>query len=711
MKSFILILLPLCILKISAQEKIPIQVALEIVKAEDQRKFDQKIESLLRSQNSEIRKRAALAAGRIGDERAVTVLSEIALNDKNEPVRLNAIFALGEIESIKGAEAVLKILEDEKQPEASRAVAIEAAGKIASANPKFELAKALSEAIVETLELESTKTTQNRELILLGLTATFRAPTTNSEKAVSLFLTHTDPHIRASAANAIARLRSRNFNEALRIMLLTDPDPIARANAARALGVAEDKASAGILLEAALSDDDKRVQISSIRALGFIKEKSSSEKLIEKAEKLLELAKKSEFKNPPEKNELLEITTTIGLLLANSNDEKAVSFIKNFRKNTRLEPEIEIALARIAPENYIKLLNQEIRNLKTWRDYAATAQALETFAGLPENLRAQAIQLLQLIMKKAPVMSQPSILSAMVSLEAEKAEEIVRKALESDDVFVRAKAAELITKFAPNEANTKTLALAFRKSLMKDVEYDDAQLAILSAITKLDKEKARLLLKEAFSSPNYLVRKQAFILMNEIDKQQQEKFDHLVGIVNPYKPSHKTKLGQTTSTTADYLRAISRRNRIKAKVITEKGDFTIELKPEEAPLTVDNFIKLARRGFYNGLEIHRVVPNFVIQDGDPRGDSNGGPGWQIRCEINMLKYLRGAVGMALSGKDTGGSQWFITHSPQPHLDGGYTVFGYVNEKDMKVVDSIVRGDKILKIEIIEISSKKAKLRR
>ena len=116
---------------------------------------------------------------------------------------------------------------------------------------------------------------------------------------------------------------------------------------------------------------------------------------------------------------------------------------------------------------------------------------------------------------------------------------------------------------------------------------------------------------------------------------------------------------------------------------------------------MDNFIKLAKSGYFNGIAFHRVVPNFVMQDGDPRGDGNGGPGWEIRDEINTAAYERGAVGMALSGKNTGGSQWFVTHSPQPHLDGGYTVFGRVNENDMKIVDNIVRGDKILSVKIVE----------
>jgi cyclophilin family peptidyl-prolyl cis-trans isomerase len=94
------------------------------------------------------------------------------------------------------------------------------------------------------------------------------------------------------------------------------------------------------------------------------------------------------------------------------------------------------------------------------------------------------------------------------------------------------------------------------------------------------------------------------------------------------------------------------------------------------------------------------VPNFVLQDGDPRGDGEGGPGYVIRDEINRLRYTRGAVGMALSGPDTGGSQFFITHSPQPHLDGGYTVFGYV-VSGMGVADRVIQDNPIVRIGVIE----------
>ena len=131
----------------------------------------------------------------------------------------------------------------------------------------------------------------------------------------------------------------------------------------------------------------------------------------------------------------------------------------------------------------------------------------------------------------------------------------------------------------------------------------------------------------------------------------------------------------------------------RATFDTERGPIVVEFFGAEAPLTVRNFLDLARGGTFRGTRFHRVVPNFVVQDGDPRGDGTGGPGYSIRDELNPHRYDRGVLGMALSGPDTGGSQWFITHSPQPHLDGGYTVFGRV-VSGFGVLDRIVQGDEL-----------------
>jgi len=144
----------------------------------------------------------------------------------------------------------------------------------------------------------------------------------------------------------------------------------------------------------------------------------------------------------------------------------------------------------------------------------------------------------------------------------------------------------------------------------------------------------------------------------------------------------------------------------KAIFETDKGNIEIVLFDKDAPNTVKNFEKLANSGFYNGLKFHRVIPNFVIQGGDPKGDGTGGPGYTIKCECDPKQYPKahkhgtGSLSMAHAGKDTGGSQFFITHSPQPHLDGKHTVFGQV-EKGMDVVNKIKQGDKMKKVTVIE----------
>ena len=137
---------------------------------------------------------------------------------------------------------------------------------------------------------------------------------------------------------------------------------------------------------------------------------------------------------------------------------------------------------------------------------------------------------------------------------------------------------------------------------------------------------------------------------------------------------------------------------ITATIATTRGTVRIRFFGADAPLTVANFVQLARRRYYDGSLFHRVVPNFVAQDGDPRGDGSGGPGYAIRDELNRRWYDRGAVGMALSGPDTGGSQYFLTHSPQPHLDGHYTVFGHV-VAGLDVLDAIVQDDRIVTITV------------
>lgn len=137
----------------------------------------------------------------------------------------------------------------------------------------------------------------------------------------------------------------------------------------------------------------------------------------------------------------------------------------------------------------------------------------------------------------------------------------------------------------------------------------------------------------------------------------------------------------------------------RAIMETDKGTINLELFDKDAPGTVQNFVDLANKGFYDNLDFHRVIPNFMVQGGCPKGTGTGGPGYTIKCEINDNKHLAGTLSMAHAGRDTGGSQFFICHAPQPHLDGVHTVFG--KTEDMNVVNSIQKGDKIVSVKIEE----------
>ncbi len=137
----------------------------------------------------------------------------------------------------------------------------------------------------------------------------------------------------------------------------------------------------------------------------------------------------------------------------------------------------------------------------------------------------------------------------------------------------------------------------------------------------------------------------------------------------------------------------------RARIETDRGAIDLVLLADQAPLTVASLARLAARGYFDGQRWPRVVPNFVVQGGDPRGDTSGGPGYSIRDEINRERYAPGSLGMALAGPDTGGSQFFVTHSAQPHLDGTYTLFGRT-VAGLEVTHRLLPGDRILSIRVL-----------
>lgn len=137
-----------------------------------------------------------------------------------------------------------------------------------------------------------------------------------------------------------------------------------------------------------------------------------------------------------------------------------------------------------------------------------------------------------------------------------------------------------------------------------------------------------------------------------------------------------------------------------ALIKTDKGDLTLELYPQDAPVTVNSFVSLARKGFYNGLTFHRIIPGFMAQGGDPTGTGSGGPGYKFQDEFSSRTHQEGSLSMANSGPGTNGSQFFICYAPQPHLNGKHTVFGQLTQ-GMDALKKLVNGDKMNQVIITE----------
>ncbi|HEY0404919.1 MAG TPA: peptidylprolyl isomerase [Pyrinomonadaceae bacterium] len=695
---------------------VPEETLLRIMRAEDERRWETSdLGVLLFDKDARVRRRAALAAGRIGDERAVASLISLLQNDKETSVRAMAAFAIGETESAAGATALAAQLSGKS--EEVRANSIEALGKIVAALPKEDEARGreLGAMILSALTAEASRSPKpDREVVLLGLTAVLRARPVNAGPAVARFLSDADWRTRADAANTLARLHAKEAGDKLRELLLGDNNPVVRANAARALGAAENKDAFEALLNRSVNDPDERVRVSAVRALATLKDARAAAPLLQRAASLTAAylaAKTSNVAHPAETGELLELATALSRVLPNTGDERAVSWLREFRRaEGGAAPEIEIAFAGIAPAIYLRESNPERlqgssggnAGTKDWRQVSSLAQGLGDFASItPEaagstivSLQADAQISLRSMLDDAslPALAVPDVLTALAAFKPNDLGELLRRRLNDRDVIVRATAAQLLGELPPDEANARALAAALPDAFRD--ELNDAALAILDALSKQKTASASDALKTALDAKNHLLRRRAVALLKAAGAGD---FQARIATV------------QTTNTTADYQRALARSGRqARALVSTDKGSFTIELLADDAPLTVDSFVRLAGRGYFNNITFHRVVPNFVVQGGDPRGDGNGGPGYQIRCEINEARYDRGAVGMALSGKDTGGSQWFVTHSPQPHLDGGYTVFGRVIS-GMEVVDRLMRGDLIRSITVSEMSRPASKV--
>lgn len=327
------------------------------------------------------------------------------------------------------------------------------------------------------------------------------------------------------------------------------------------------------------------------------------------------------------------------------------------------------ALAHTDPEGFMFILSG-LESDADWRVRAALAEGLRWVR--PEAARYR----LTLMLNDADQRVIPAVLESLVAVGAPEIARILQERLQVPDVVVRKTAARLVGELRLPEAE-QALVDAY-DAAEPDPSYL-ARAAVLDALAEYGAEASTDTLRRALSDRDWAVRIRAA--------------EHLERLAPG--ATHDDIRPAPGLRRVDYASSELINPSVSPHVYIETvhGTIEIELAVLDAPLTSENFMTLARQGFYDGLTFHRIVPNYVAQTGDPRSDSEGGPGYTLRDELSELPFLRGTVGMARDWADTGGSQFFITHSPQPQLDGRYTAFGRV-VAGMEVVDRLQPGDRI-----------------
>jgi cyclophilin family peptidyl-prolyl cis-trans isomerase/HEAT repeat protein len=465
-------------------------------------------------------------------------------------------------------------------------------------------------------------------------------------------------------AFALQRLEDKRALPAL-LTLAKDENPYTRAFAVKGLAALKDRSALPVLLPL-LSSGERNVLVETVRALGRIGDPSAAQPLLRI---IADAAADPQVR--------LEAVGAIGGLHQPEVGDALLDVLAD--PNPAVRAAALRSLAVFDRDNFMTVLSGLDAD-PHWNVRATLATVLGT---LPVD---NALPRLEATMSDADQRVIPFAIAALVKIKAPAAAAMLLEQLKADDPVVRVAAAAGVGELKPADG-AAALADAYRFG-QRDAMYA-ARAAALAAIAKYGAAAAVPVLRSAFADKDWAVRVRAVQLLKQLDPAAAADADAQI------RPA-PTNVALDVYTAA---RLVNPPVSTQVYLDTDRGTIQIELAVNDAPLTVENFISLARKGYFNGLSVHRVVPDFVVQDGDPRGDGEGGPGYSIRDELNERPYLRGTVGMALDPwPDTGGSQYFIAHSPQPHLDAKYTVFGRVIE-GMDVVDKIQQWDVIRTVRV------------
>jgi len=649
-----------------AQEEAVVEQLAPVLAAEDAREWQQDLfQRALLAPDSVVRRVAALAAGRIGDLRATPLLLR-TLDQPDSSARVAAAFALGLLRDSAAVQPLIQRLTGLPPLDAPTAVeAIAALAKIGGRRSADFFAAVLQGKVA----LSQADPTPAASQILLE---TWRLGADAPVDPLLPFTSDSVPATRWRAVYSLGRLRAPSAANQL-IAALRDEDPATRAVAVRALirSYAEaaklDPGTIGGMLTKAVDDVDPGVRINALRSLGTYHDSTFVPRIAWRVD-------------DPVANVRVQAASTLGELGGSAATAALVRALGG-KGTFALRREALLGLARVDKARFARTA-AAWQTSKDWRDRATAAEgwALAGSAGIPWFSSDR----------------DGRVVAAGLQAWANAVEgpdgrliDAGRRLLTHEDAAVRSVAADIVGRVAA--AGDLPALTAMYTRAARD-SFPDAAISALSAVAAIGRggpaAQARVdreFLGSVSRPANYLLRRWAEA--------------NWPAAAARWGPAHPITTGRSLQDYRDLARRfiVGSDSLARPHVFIEtdqRGMLEVELFGPEAPLTVANFLRLVDRRLFDGNRWHRVVPNFVVQDGDPRGDGFGSPGGAIRDEINPMRYdIKPMLGMALSGPDTGSSQWFITLGPQPHLDGTYTVFGRA-VGNVSALTRITQGDLI-----------------
>ncbi|MCH9652112.1 MAG: HEAT repeat domain-containing protein [Deltaproteobacteria bacterium] len=654
----------------NAQE---IAVAQEIASAEDQRlPASEILLSALSGGESEERVRAALAMGRIQSPSYQEALAA-ATEDPDREVRASAFFALGQMGLAEGVEAnpeaLRAVREGLSQPDPEMlSLAVEAWGKLAPPEGAPVLLPLLThpEAMVRA-ETVTALFRQRFAPVWRQQTSTPPELPDSAREALARALGDPAPEVRRAAAHAFSRYGESEAIEGL-TRLLQDPDEWTRVFAARGLARSGEVDSEKESKEAIGASGTALVTAPLLAALKDPAPSVRSE--VVRAMTALGLATHLPASLATDSSVQVRKSYVDGMGSLDSTDTlQALRELSQDPSTTVRAASLE-ALARRLGSAFKEDLTRYLNN-DSWILRAQAARSLE-------HLDPVELPLLDAALADSDSRVKAAALEALEALPEDPAlTERIASLLPSEDSAVRGTAVDALEQ-RRHEEKLPWLEATYESS--PGVDWVEIRESVVRALAETDGSQD-LLFQIAQDDPAVSVRSRARTTLETLGSKLPEES------TGPPEPN-------TTGSEAEH----GFRDQLLAKnptvlLETSKGALEIEVFADRAPLHAASFVNLVDRGFYDGLIWHRVVPNFVIQGGDPHGNGWGGPGYSLRDEIHRYRFQRGSVGMPKAGKDTGGCQIFICHLPTPHLDGNYTIFGQVTS-GLEVIDAIEVGDLI-----------------